>query len=127
MGGGGFPASFARHKAMLLCTATTHKISRVYDRPQPPSPTQIFPTNPLQNRAKDPEKEKEKKKAAKEDYAAARLAKAAERRSEEDAQAAKAAKMKYGYCHQHDFQSLTISPTHNAVATLCFMGVINLT
>ena len=58
--------------------------------------------------AKHPEKEK--KKAAKAEYDAARLAKAAGRRSEEDAKAAKAAKVKCGSCHQHDFQSFTIFP-----------------
>ena len=52
----------------------------------------------------------EKKKAAKEESDVARLAKAAERRSEEDAKAAKAAKVKYGYCHLHDFKSFTIFP-----------------
>ena len=52
--------------------------------------------------AKHPEKEK--KKAAKAEYDAARPAKAAGRRSEEDAKAAKAAKVKY------DFQSFTIFP-----------------
>ena len=37
---------FARQKAMLFCTAATHKISRVYDRPQPHHPLKYSPPTP---------------------------------------------------------------------------------